>query len=238
MQVIINDLLVSSNEQRAQIALLKTQNDSLASQCIIILKEFQDLKAIFNVNKYGHFTSQGWTQKPGDIPSVIGIKNNGMNAHTSSTNKDKQLLSCKQDISKPNSIHSKVISSKDTHAIRGVDLNGRNKTSTVNQSSERSTHPPDSSSFVKQPQGTTYLPSGTQSRQEDDNSTIPSESEQSDEDVAYRTTLLTPGPWAKSKQELLRDKKKRQRQRKRNEKLIYSSNSGNNSDRQSSKNNL
>ncbi len=31
MQVIISDLLVSSNEQRAKIALLKTQNDSLVN---------------------------------------------------------------------------------------------------------------------------------------------------------------------------------------------------------------
>ncbi len=59
----------------------------------------------------------------------------------------------------------------------------------------------------------------------------------SDEDVAYKTALLTPGPWAKSKQELLRDKKRRQRERTRNEKLIDSGNSGNNRDRQSSKNN-
>ncbi len=65
----------------------------------------------------------------------------------------------------------------------------KNNTSTVNQSSERRTHPPDSSTLVKQPQGTTDLPSGTQSRQENDNSTIPYESEQSDEDVAYRTAL-------------------------------------------------
>ncbi len=110
------------------------------------------MKAICNANKHGHFTSQGRTQKPGDIPGVSGIKNTGMNAPTFITNKDKTLLSCKQDVSKPNSIHRKVSGSKDTHEITGVDLNGRNNTSTVNQSSERSTHPPDSSSLVKHPQ--------------------------------------------------------------------------------------
>ncbi len=229
---------MSSNEQRTQIDLLKTQNDNLASQCTIILKELQDLKATFNANNHDHFTSSGTTQMPDDIPGVSGIKSNGMNAPTSSNNKDKTLLSCKQDISKPNSIHSKVSGSKYTLEITGVELNGSNNTSTVNQSSQRSTHPPDCSTLVKQPQEITDLHSGTQCRQEDDNSTIPSESEQSDEDVAYRTALLTPGPWAKSKQKLLRDKKRRQRERKRNEKVIDSSNSGNNSDRQSSKNRL